>query len=141
LAALKDGTLDAIASDHAPHELDSKRIEFSKAAFGITGLQTNLPLILEFVKQNRLSAKRAVEALTIGAAKCFGLEVGTLRKGATADICIIDPEHSWIYDRSVSRSLSANSPFMGQKLCGRARWVLINGTLVVNDYQLVRESP
>ena len=73
LEALADGTIDAVASDHAPHEEDKKHIEFSEAAFGILGLQTSLPLVLDFVKTNKLTPLRAIEVLTHGPAKVFGL--------------------------------------------------------------------
>ena len=130
---LVDGTVDAIASDHAPHELDSKRKEFSLASFGILGLQTSLPLLLEFVAQGKLTRKRAVELLTSGPARCFGLAAGTLNGGAVADLAIVDPEFSWTFTKDVIRSKSHNSPFMGRAFRGSAESVLVGGKIVVRD--------
>lgn len=137
LAGIKDGTLDAIASDHAPHELDSKMVEFSRASFGILGLQTSLPLILGFVKKKKLSRLRAIELLTSSPAKAFGLAYGTLKPGAKADIAIINPEERWTFDRDSVKSLSFNSPFLGQEMTGKAETVIVNGAVVVQQGNLV----
>lgn len=137
IAGLADGTLDAIASDHAPHERDSKDLEFSKATFGIIGLQTSLPLILEFVRTGQVSRSRAIDALTRAPAKAFGLEYGSIGKGSVADIAIIDPDYSWIFRREVNRSLSANSPFFGREMVGVADTVLVAGQVVVAEQRLV----
>lgn len=137
LEGLKDGTIDAVASDHAPHERDSKLVEFGKATFGILGLQTSLPLILEFVRAGKLSRVRAVEALATGPAKVFGLEAGGLAKGKAADIAIIDPEYRWTFRKEVVRSLSQNSPFLGRELRGIAETVLVDGNIVVDGQRLI----
>ncbi|MCO6429547.1 MAG: dihydroorotase [Deltaproteobacteria bacterium] len=140
LAGLKDGTIDCIASDHAPHESDSKDVEFAKASFGILGLQTSLPLILEFAAKGEISRRRAVEALSSAAARILRIEGGNLRKGARADLAIIDPSWKWTFDRDCNRSLSLNSPFLGRQLCGIADAVLVNGRVVVEGRKL-EQSP
>lgn len=137
-AGLRDGTIDAIASDHAPHEEDSKRVEFGRATFGILGLQTSLPLALELVRDGVLSLERAVEAFTIGPARAFRLPYGTLAPGSPADVTIVDPERSWSFSREVVRSLSFNSPFLGRELKGAAHTVLLEGVPVVRDGALVQ---
>lgn len=133
IAGIKDGTLDAVASDHAPHEHDSKQVEFGRAAFGILGLQTSLPLLLEFVAKGTLSIERAIALLTSGPAKAFGLPFGTLTPGVTADITVIDPARKWSFDRTNCRSLSLNSPFIGRELCGAARDVMVGGNILLRN--------
>lgn len=128
---LQDGTIDAVASDHAPHEHDSKRIEFSKATFGILGLQTSLPIVLELIRDGTLSRRRAIEVCTRGPAECFGLPYGTLAPGAPADVTIVDPERRWVFDRAAVKSLSANSPFLGRELRGAADTVIVGGEIVL----------
>lgn len=133
LVGLKDGTIDAVASDHAPHELDKKRIEFAQAAFGILGLQTSLPLLLTFIREGKLSRKRAIESFTSGPAKAFGLKAGSLKKGACADIVVIDPQAKWSFSKEAVKSLSMNSPFMNKELVGRAAHVFVAGVQKVSD--------
>lgn len=137
LAGLRDGTIDALASDHAPHEKDSKEVEFSKASFGILGLQTSLPLLLDFVRQGLISKMRAVEALSTGPARAFNLCTGKLAAGAQADITIVDPEYSWTFRKEVVRSLSLNSPFLGRTMRGIADTVIVDGRIVVDNQRLV----
>lgn len=124
---LQDGTIDAIASDHAPHEPDSKIVEFCKATMGILGLQTNLPLSLEFVRNRTISRRRLIELLSTGPARAFGLSAGTLSRGASADVTVIDPEATWKLDLARIVSKSQNSPFIGQSMTGMARDVWVNG--------------
>ncbi len=133
---LQDGTIDAIASDHAPHEADSKIVEFCKATMGILGLQTNLPLSLEFVRNRTISRIRLIELLSTGPARAFGLSAGTLGKGASADITIIDPEASWNLDVGNIVSKSHNSPFIGQTMTGMAREVWVSGSQKVKGGKL-----
>jgi len=137
-AGLVDGTVDAIASDHAPHELDSKRKEFALASFGILGLQTSLPLLLEFVAQGKLSRHRAVELLTDGPARAFGLPAGTLKVGAAADLVVVDPEFSWNFSKDLNHSKSSNSPFIGRAFRGIAESVVVGGRVVVRDRAVVQ---
>ncbi len=134
---LRDGTIDAIASDHAPHEADSKNVEFELASMGILGLQTSLPLILEGVREGKLSRKRAIEVLSTGPAQCFKLEGGSLARGKAADLVLIDPNLKWTFDQQANRSKSSNSPFLGKQLIGRAQSVIVGGRLVVTGGVLV----
>lgn len=126
---LLDGTIDAIASDHAPHELDSKQKEFALASFGVIGLQTSLPLMLQAVKEGRIGSDRMVELFTSCPARVLDLELGTLRAGSVADVTIVDPNHSWSFSRDVNRSKSFNSPFIDWKMQGCADTVLLAGKI------------
>ena len=137
LQGLNDGTIDVIASDHAPHELDSKQIEFSKAAFGILGLQTSLPLVLDFVRQGKLKKQRAFEALSSGAARILKMDIGGLARGSFADLVLVDPDHKWKFEKDVIKSLSFNSPFLGRDLQGRVDTVFVDGRLVVEKGELL----
>ena len=131
LAGLKDGTIDAIASDHAPHEEEKKKVEFGQASFGIIGLQTNLPLVLKHVHEGKLGRNRAVEAMTSGPARVLGLPGGSLRKGAAGDISIINPDFTWRFEKDRILSLSRNSPFIGWEMRGIAETVLVSGRVLV----------
>jgi dihydroorotase len=131
IAALEDGTIDAIATDHAPHSTLEKDVPFDEAAFGIIGLETAVPLTLALVQDERLSAKRAIALLSQGPAQCLGLPLGTLSPGALADVTLIAPELEWTAHRFVSRS--QNSPFTGAKLRGRAVLTMVGGKVVYED--------
>lgn len=135
---LQDGTIDAVASDHAPHEHDSKNVEFSQAAMGILGLQTSLPLLLESNRRGALSRTQLVRALSTAPAELFHLSAGTLRIGSPADIAVVDPDYEWTFDRSLNASKSWNSPFLDRQLRGAAWAVLVGGDIVVLDYQIQR---
>lgn len=139
-AGIKDGTIDAIASDHAPHENDSKRVEFARASFGILGLQTSLPLLVGLIGSGVVSRERAVELCSSGPARCFGIEGGTLRKGARADITVIDPLKRWMFSREEIRSLSTNTPFVGMEMVGAATEVFVGGRMVVAQGALRAEG-
>lgn len=134
---LSDGTIDVVASDHAPHELDSKQKEFSLASFGIIGLQTSLPLMLEAVRERRVSAERVIELFTSCPARVLDLELGTLRKGSVADVTVIDPEYRWSFSREVNRSKSFNTPFIDRKLQGCATTVLKGGIIKMFNGEFV----
>lgn len=140
IEGLKDGTLDAIASDHAPHERDSKQVEFAKATFGILGLQTSLPLLLDFVRSGTISRRRAVEALSAAPARAFGLAAGRLAKGDAADIAIVNPEYVWNFRKEVVQSISKNSPFLGREMRGIAEAVMVGGRFVVEEQRLKGNS-
>ena len=137
LQGLLDGTIDAIASDHAPHERDRKEVEFDKAAFGVIGLQSTLPLILGLVRSGKLSRGRMIEAMTRGPALVLGLaEAGLIAKGARADITIINPEYEWSLESGTIKSLSKNTPWLGQSMLGCAAWLVSAGRIVVRNMQL-----
>ncbi len=130
LEGLLDGTIDCIATDHAPHSPVEKEVEFECAAPGMLGLETALPLILDFVRMGTLDDKRAIAALTGGPARAFGLPGGALGIGGVADICVIDPERPFTIDAEGLASKSKNTPFLGQTLAGRAVLTFVEGRAV-----------
>ncbi len=127
---LKDGTIDIIASDHAPHAVHEKEIEFDYASFGMIGLETSLPLILRLVNEGVLSLNNAIAKATINPARLFKLKKGTLSEGADADITIIDTEKEWVVDVNNLKSKSKNTPFAGMKMKGRAVVTIVGGKVV-----------
>lgn len=128
---VRDGTIDAVASDHSPHEEDSKNVEFERAAFGLLGLQTSLPLLLESAAAEKISRRRLVAALSSEPARILGAELGSLKKGRPADVTLIEPSHRWIFDAAAVESKSINSPFLGRQMNGRAHTVLVEGRVVL----------
>jgi dihydroorotase len=129
--ALADGTIDAIATDHAPHAREEKEVEFDAAPCGMIGLETALGIVLaELVAKGYLSLGQAVEKLTSGPAAVFGLPCGSLKVGTAADICIFDPSQSWVYRVAEGFSKSINSPFDGWSFKGKAVNTLVGGKLV-----------
>lgn len=129
-AGLRDGTIDAIATDHAPHALHEKQLEFAEAPFGIVGLETALPLTLALVEEGVLSLEVAVAKLTSEPARVFGLPKGTLAPGADADLVIVDPQADWEIDPARFRSKGRNTPFGGWKVRGRVMLTLVGGRIV-----------
>ncbi|MEE8448504.1 MAG: dihydroorotase [Thermodesulfobacteriota bacterium] len=129
-AGLKDGTIDAIASDHAPHEPDAKEVEFVNAASGMLGLETALALTLKLVHESTLTINQAIAKLTVNPARVLGIPKGTLAVGADADIAIIDMDKEWVVDVNKFASSSKNSPFDGWKVKGVADMTLINGEAI-----------
>jgi dihydroorotase len=130
LEGLADGTIDCIATDHAPHSPVEKDVEFECAAPGMLGLETALPIMLDFVRRGRLDERRLIEALTSAPARAFGLAGGALAAGAPADVCVIDPARSVTIDADGLRSKSRNTPFLGQTFAGRAVLTLVEGRAV-----------
>jgi dihydroorotase len=130
LEGLADGTIEIIASDHAPHCSYEKEVEFDFAPFGIIGLETELALSLEIVRQELLGISQLVEKFTVNPARLLRLQKGTLSVGADADITIIDLESAWTYDVSKSASKSRNSPFHGRKCRGQAAVTIVDGEIV-----------
>ncbi|MFL5301703.1 MAG: dihydroorotase, partial [Anaeromyxobacteraceae bacterium] len=127
---LADGTIDAIATDHAPHSLVEKEVEFDAAANGIVGLETAFAVVLALVRERLLGERRLVEALTAAPARAFGLPGGTLGKGTPADIAILDAGLEWRCDAARFRSKGRNSPWAGKPLVGRCTHTLVGGRLV-----------
>ncbi len=127
---LADGTLDTIATDHAPHHRDEKGIPFDEAAKGIVGLETMLPLALELVRQNVVTMSRIIEAMTIAPARNLGLESGTLAVGAPADVTIFDPDREWTLDAAELASKSKNTPFDGWRFKGKVTRTIVGGRSV-----------
>jgi dihydroorotase len=127
---LKDGTIDIIASDHAPHAVHEKEIEFDYASFGMIGLETSLPLILNIVREGVLTLNDAIAKATINPARLLKLKKGTLSEGADSDITIIDTEKEWIVDVNNFKSKSKNTAFAGMKMKGRAVMTIVGGKIV-----------
>jgi dihydroorotase len=127
---LRDGTIDVIATDHAPHALQEKQQEFAAAPNGIVGLETAWPLVLTLVEEGVLTLEAAVAKLTTEPAKAFGLAKGTLAPGADADVTIADLRACWEIDPSRFRSKSRNTPFAGWKVKGRITTTLVGGRIV-----------
>lgn len=132
LVALADGTVDAIATDHAPHALHEKQVEFERAAFGITGLETALALaITKLHRESKIPLTRIVELFTAGPARVFDLRGrGSLAKGNHADVTIFDPKKHWTFEASKSRSLSRNTPFDSWRLTGKVAATIVGGKIV-----------
>ena len=130
VGALNDGIIDAIATDHAPHGPLDKNVEFIHAANGIVGLETSLALTLLLVRTGELPLNRAIERLTAGPARAFGLPAGTLAAGAAADVIVVDAEKEWKVDAQRFHSRSRNSPFAGWTLRGRVLRTFVSGKLV-----------
>ncbi len=132
LVALADGTVDAIATDHAPHAPHEKQVEFERAAFGITGLETALALaITKLHREQKIPLPRIVELFTAGPAKVFDLRGrGSLVRGNFADVTIFDPKKRWTFEVAKSRSLSHNTPFDGWQFTGKVVATIVGGTFV-----------
>jgi dihydroorotase len=129
--ALRDGTIDVIATDHAPHHYDAKEREFDQAPNGIIGLETAFPLAnVELVGSGLLTLAQLVERMSTVPARIFGLPGGSLAKGAPADVVVLDPEVEWTVDPSAFRSKSRNTPFAGRSVRGRAIVTIVRGQVV-----------
>lgn len=129
-AGLQDGTIDCIATDHAPHHLDEKDVEFNVAMNGIVGLETSLPLSLSLVEEKVLTLNALVEKMSCNPSKILNLDRGSLKAGAVADITIIDPVVQWTVTEESMASKSKNSPFIGRTVKGAARYTIVNGKIV-----------
>jgi dihydroorotase len=131
LEAIKDGTIDAIATDHAPHHIDEKALEFDQAPFGITGLESAVGLAFDLVHRGLIDLERLVEMCSTNPALIFGLaERGSLRSNAHADVTVLDPQFEWVFDVNRSRSKSRNTPFHGRSMQGAAVATIVGGRLV-----------
>lgn len=131
--ALADGTLDAIATDHAPHSVLEKDVEFSNAANGITGLETALPLALRLVHERVISPGRLVELLSSFPARILGVSGGRICAGEAADLTVIDPERDFTFAASTSRSKCRNTPFDGWQFRGKAVLTIMDGRITYQD--------
>lgn len=132
LEGIGDGTLDILASDHAPHAGFEKEVEFDRAPFGIVGLETELGLFLHLLihRHQTIGLPRLIELLTVNPARLLGLNSGTLSLGAPADVTLIDPEREWTVEATDFQSLSRNTPFGGWKLKGRAVRTIVGGKTI-----------
>ncbi len=135
LEALADGTVDCIATDHAPHSGVEKDVEFDCASCGMLGLETMLSLTLALVEDKVISLQRAVRLMTSGPSELFrlGNGIGTLEIGKPADIVVVDPNAQWVVDRTKMQSKSQNTPFHGRKLPGKVLFTLLGGKAVFDS--------
>jgi dihydroorotase len=128
IAGLVDGTIDVIATDHAPHAVEKKMQELDRAPFGMVGLETALGLVVtNLIKAGHLDWPQALAKLTINPARILGIDKGTLAIGADADVTLIDPDVTWTVDTADFHSKSSNCPFVGMELTGRAETVIVGG--------------
>jgi dihydroorotase len=134
LEALRDGTLDAIATDHAPHSILEKEVEFNFAANGIVGLETSLPLSLELVRQKVIEPSRLIELMSCAPARILGVAGGSLDVGAVADVTVVDPGKRFIFTVEKSYSKSSNTPFDGWELQGKAVMSMVGGRITHKDF-------
>lgn len=130
IAALKDGTIDAIATDHAPHDEASKNKPLEEATFGIVGVETMLPLSLTLYHDKTLTLIDLLAKMTCNPAKIINFDGGVIEKGARADLTLIDLDHEWTIDSKKFHSKSKNSPFDGFKVKGRAAMTVVGGKIV-----------
>jgi dihydroorotase len=130
IAGLADGTIDAIASDHAPWDQDSKRLPFSSAAYGIVGLETLLPLSLELYHNRHLDLLGLMRLLTVSPAQILRLPVGRLAVGAPADLVLFDPDREWLIRPDEFRSKSKNAPFDERPVRGRVERTVVDGRTI-----------
>ncbi len=127
---IADGTVDAIATDHAPHHIDEKNVEFSIAMNGIVGLETALPLTLKLVEDGLIDLPKAVALMTSSPAEALGLPVGQLEEGGDADVTVIDPDLEWTVEAQKLVSKSKNTPFDGWQMKGAAVCTIVAGKVV-----------
>lgn len=142
IEGFKDGTIDAIATDHAPHHADEKALEYDRAPFGITGLETAVGLALDrLVHPGVLNLERLIRLCAVNPARIFNLEGrGTLAAGAWGDVTILDPEMTWTFDATQSKSKSRNTPFDGWEMRGAAVATIVAGRVVFRHPQLISSS-
>ncbi len=142
IEGLENGHIDAVASDHAPHSHKEKRLPFTKAPFGVVGLESSILVLLTLVKKRRLSLRRAIEAMTVGPARVLKkeLRLGTMcGELALKNAVLIDPNHVSIFTRRNLFGRSRNSPYIGMELYGKVLATFLNGKIVSNQIPLNRQ--
>jgi dihydroorotase len=132
-AALRDGTIDAICSDHTPVDEDAKLSPFAEAEAGATGLELLLPLTLKWAAEDGVPLLDALARITLQPSQLLGIAMGHLSVGAHADVCIFDPQAAWTVEPSALKSQGKNTPFNGYEMQGRVRYTLLDGQLVFNQ--------
>ena len=136
---LADGTIDCIVTDHAPHHPDEKQCEFGYAKNGIVGLETSLGLGIKcLVNEGVLTMSQLIEKMSVNPARILGIAKGSLAVGQAADITIFDPEKPWTVDITKLHSKGKNSPYDGFELFGKPEYVIVNGEVIVNQFELMR---
>ena len=139
IEGLADGTIDCIATDHAPHNPNEKMLEFDRAPFGITGLETALGLSLtRLFHAGKIDLKRLIELLTINAARIINKPLGTLKIGAEGDVTLFSTEAEWVYDVNQTKSKSRNCPFHGMELKGQVAATVVAGKVVYQNRDLLK---
>ena len=133
---LREGVIDIIATDHAPHEASSKDAEFNIASFGISGLETALPLCLDLVQEGVLDMKSLLEKMTVNPAKLLGLPYGNIEEGGPADLIIFSDKAEWTVDRKLFLSKGRNTPFHGREVRGKNMMTMVAGKIVYRDPDL-----
>ena len=129
-AGLADGTIDALCSDHTPVDEDAKQLPFSEAEPGATGVELLLPLALKWATESSLGLSVAIDRITAKPAAILGIDAGHLAVGATADVCVFDPDAYWRVEPAALFSLGKNTPFSGFEMRGRVIQTLVSGNLV-----------
>ncbi|MFC1496075.1 dihydroorotase [Candidatus Margulisiibacteriota bacterium] len=134
IKGLKDGVIDVIATDHAPHKYEKKMIEFARTANGMIGFETAFPLVItELTGKRLLTVRQAVTKLTVNPAKILGIKKGTLKIGSDADMAIINPKEEYVIDSAKMLSKSKNTPFHGKKVRGKIKYTICAGKIVYSD--------
>jgi dihydroorotase len=128
--ALEDGTIDAVATDHAPHSSLEKDCEFAEASPGMIGLELVVPLLLQRVREGKFSLARLITALTSAPSRIVGLDAPRIRVGVAAEVCLVDPERVWKVEPGRLRSKSKNTPFLGKDVRGAVLMTLASGRVV-----------
>jgi dihydroorotase len=134
LDGIRDGSVDVIATDHAPHHYDEKNVEFDRAPFGIVGLETAVPIVLDrLVHAGVITLSRMVELMSLNPARILNVSAGTLSEGAAADITILAPDLSVTIDRAMLKSKSKNTPYHGWTFRGGVAATIVNGRVVFEN--------
>jgi dihydroorotase len=129
-AALQEGVIDAICSNHSPVDDDAKQLPFAEAEAGATGLELLLPLVLKWSQQDKQALVETIAKVTVNPARILNIDAGHLSLGAEADICIFDPNCYWKVEAAALKSQGKNTPFLGMELQGKVRYTLVNGQIV-----------
>jgi dihydroorotase len=129
-AALHEGVIDAICSNHSPVDEDAKQMPFAEAEVGATGLELLLPLVLKWAQQDKRELSAAIAKVTVNAAAIMQINAGHLSVGAAADVCIFDPACDWKVEAAALKSQGKNTPFLGMEMQGKVRYTLVNGQVV-----------
>jgi dihydroorotase len=129
IEGIADGTIDCVATDHAPHSPVEKEVELELASPGMIGLETALAVVLGLVEQGAIDLTRAIALLTAGAARCFGLDAGGLAAGGRGDVCVLDPSRRWTVEPAQLASKSKNTPLAGVPVTGRAVLTVVGGAV------------
>ncbi len=137
IEGIKDGTIDCVATDHAPHEDLVKNCEFQEAANGIIGFQTAFPLLLETGERSGISIKELVKLLSYKPSKILNIDGGSIKKKAVADLAIVDTKARYIFQEDMILSKSKNSPFIGREMKGKVVMTVVNGKIVYRQEQVV----